>query len=29
MTAERIKTTANVTLEKKEAGFTITGSTST
>jgi osmotically inducible protein OsmC len=25
MTAERIKTTANVTLEKKEAGFTITG----
>jgi osmotically inducible protein OsmC len=25
MTAERIKTTANVTMEKKEAGFTITG----
>jgi osmotically inducible protein OsmC len=25
MTAERIKTTANVTLEKKDAGFTITG----
>jgi osmotically inducible protein OsmC len=25
MTAERIKTTANVTMDKKEAGFTITG----
>ena len=25
MTAERIKTTANVTMEKKDAGFTITG----